>query len=93
MKAVVTIENLKSTDSKNRIVRNLSRILNLRVLDIDLEHQTIHLVYDSILAFENARRELLSIGFPITRCTYQEPRRSGIRTITEFETTDHEVIQ
>lgn len=73
MKAIATIDNLKSKDSKNCIARNLSRILNLRILDIDLEHKTVHLVYDSMLAFEMAKRELLSIGYPITKCTYQEP--------------------
>ena len=73
MKAIATIENLKSPDSKYCIVRNLSRILDLRILHIDLEKRTIHLIYDSILAFEKAKRELLSIGYPIMYCKYQEP--------------------
>lgn len=86
MKAIAKIDNLRSADSKNCIVRNLSRILNLRILDIDLENRTVHFVYDSMPAFEIAKRELLSIGYPITKCTYQEPnlpemaRNSKIRS-------------
>jgi hypothetical protein len=73
VKAIVRVENLKSTDSKYCIVRNLTRILDLRILKIDIESRTIHFVYDSILAFEKAKRELLSIGYPVSRCRYQEP--------------------
>ena len=73
MRAIVKIENLKSSDSKYCVVRNLSRILDLRILKIDLENRTIHFVYDSILAFEKAKRELSSIGYPISHCKYQEP--------------------
>lgn len=73
MRAIAEIDNLKSTDSKNCIVRNLSRILDLRVADIDLDTKTIHLVYNSILALERAKRELFSIGYPISKCKYQTP--------------------
>jgi len=79
MKAVAKIENLKSTDSKYCIVRNLSRILDLRISDIDLESRTIHFVYDSIQALEKAKRELLSIGYPISHCKYQQPNRNTTR--------------
>lgn len=77
MKASAKIDSLKTKDSKSRIVRNLSRILDLRILDVDLENRTIHLVYDSILAFEKAKRELLSIGHPISKCSYQEPNKNS----------------
>ena len=74
MKAIVRIENLKSPDSKYCVVRNLSRILDVRILSIDLENRTIQFVYDSILAFEKAKLELMRIGYPISQCSYQEPK-------------------
>jgi len=73
MKAIAKIDTLKTVDSKFQVIRNLSRILDLRILDIDLEFRTIHFVYDSIAAFEKAKRELWSIGHPITHFRYQEP--------------------
>ncbi len=85
MKAIAKIENLKSTDSRYRIVRNLSRILDLRILDIDVESKTVHFVYDSILAFEKAKRELLSIGYPISQCRYQDPNWNSKRRDDNLE--------
>lgn len=79
MKASAKIDSLKSTASKNCIIRNLSRILDLRILDIDLENKTIHFVYDSLRAFENAKRELLRIGYPISQCYYQVPANHSKR--------------
>ncbi len=73
MKATAKINNLTSLDSKHIIVRNLSRILDIRIMDIDLESRTVSLVYDSRLAFEKAKNELRRIGFPITKCSYQPP--------------------
>lgn len=74
MKATAQLNNLRTPECKHIIVRNLSRILNIRVLDIDVENRTVSLVYDSILAFEKAKKELRRIGFPIEKCTYQPPR-------------------
>lgn len=79
MKATAKIDNLKSIDSKFCVIRNLSRILDLRILDIDLESSTIQFVYDSIQAFEKAKRELLRIGYPISKCSYQEPSSDNKR--------------
>lgn len=76
MKAIAKIDTLETVDSKFQVMRNLSRILDLRILDIDLEGRTIHLIYDSIGAFEKAKRELWSIGHPITQCRYQAPNQN-----------------
>lgn len=73
MKATAQLNDLKSSESKHIIVRNLSRILDIRILDIDVESRTVLLVYDSVLAFEKAKNELGRIGFPIAKCTYQPP--------------------
>lgn len=73
MKAIAKIDSLKSPEGKHIVMRNLSRILDIRILDIDLDSRTVSLVYDSILAFEKAKSELRRIGFPIAKCTYQPP--------------------
>jgi len=75
MRAIAKIDDLKSLDEKHIIVRNLSRILDIRILDIDVESRTVSLVYDSKLAFEKAKNELRRIGFPVVNCTYQPPNK------------------
>lgn len=75
MRAIAKIDDLKSLEEKHIIVRNLSRILDIRILDIDLDSRTVSLVYDSILAFEKAKNELRRIGFPVAKCTYQPPSK------------------
>ncbi len=78
MKATAEVKGLKSLESKHIIVRNLSRILDIRILDINVDSRTVSLIYDSILAFEKAKNELRRIGFPITKCTYQTPNRTSV---------------
>ncbi len=78
MKATAQLNDLKSLEGKHMIVRNLSRILDIRILDIDMESRTVSLIYDSILAFEKAKNELRRIGFPIAKCTYQPPTTKSV---------------
>ncbi len=74
MKATAKINALKSAESKNVVVRNLSRILDIRILDIDLERKTLSFVCDSRSAFEKAKKELWRIGYPILQCHIQNPQ-------------------
>lgn len=78
MRATARLNDLKSSDGKHKIVRNLSRILDIRILDIDMDNRTVSLVYDSKLAFEKVKIELRRIGFPIGECTYQPPNVKSI---------------
>ncbi len=78
MKATAQLNDLKSLEGKLIIVRNLSRILDIRILDINVESRTVSLVYDTISAFEKAKNELRRIGFPIAKCTYQPPTTKSI---------------
>lgn len=78
MRATARLNDLESSDGKHKIVRNLSRILDIRILDIDLENRTVSLVYDSKLAFEKVKIELRRIGFPIGECTYQSPKTKSV---------------
>ena len=78
MKAIAQIEKLNSDKSKNIIRRNLSRIMDIRILDIDLEKKTLSFVYESIATIEKVKRELLSIGYPINELTKKEPQNELI---------------
>ncbi len=73
MKATAKIDDLRTPHCKNTIIRNLSRIMDIRILDIDLERHSLSFVYDSIAAFEKAKKELQRIGYPILQCKYETP--------------------
>lgn len=76
MKATATLNDLKSDSCRRTILRNLSRIMDVRILDIDIESHTISFLYNSVLALEKVKRELLSIGFPIVQCSCEDPNSS-----------------
>lgn len=65
MKAVVNIENLQCEEDKKLILRNLSRILDIRVIDIDIENGILHFLYINPLGLQKVKQELSRIGFPI----------------------------
>lgn len=71
MKATAKIEDLKSIESQNTIIRNLSRILDIRIVDIDIIRGMVSFLYDSPGCFEKVKQELRRIGHPITdyNCT------------------------
>jgi hypothetical protein len=72
MKATAEIEKLGSDTNKNMIIRNLSRILDMRILDIDLENKTISFAFDNITVIEKVKRELGRIGYPLIRLVENE---------------------
>ena len=72
MKAIAQIEKLNSDICKKIIRRNLSRIMDIRILDIDLEKKTLSFVYESITAIEKVKRELWRIGYPINELTKKD---------------------
>ena len=78
MKAIAQIEKLNSDICKKIIRRNLSRIMDIRILDIDLEKKTLSFVYESITAIEKVKRELWRIGYPINELTKKEPQNELI---------------
>lgn len=75
MRAIALLKDLTSDTCKPTIVRNLSRIMDIRILDIDIESRTLSFLYGNLVAFEKTKRELSSIGHPVLKCTYQEPKR------------------
>lgn len=83
MKAVVTLKNLKCSEGKRKIQRNLSRILDIRIVDINVDNGTMFFVYANAAAFQKVKRELFRIGFPIKTPNYPiavSPRIYGDRT-------------
>ncbi|WP_157373888.1 hypothetical protein [Arenibacter certesii] len=69
MKARAKLENLNCNADKQIIIRNLSRIMNVRVLEVNIETSTINFLYSTSVVFEEAQRELWRIGFPIKACS------------------------
>ncbi|MGB5436165.1 MAG: hypothetical protein WBM98_09765 [Maribacter sp.] len=65
MIAVVNIKNLQCEDSKKVILRNLSRILDVRVVDIDIENGILQFLYINSNGLQKVKQELSRIGFPI----------------------------
>lgn len=64
MKAIVRIEKLRSDKCKHIIVRNLNRIMDIKILDIDLENKTLSFAYESGISLEKVKKELFRIGYP-----------------------------
>lgn len=62
----IKLKQLNTEEGKNIIVRNLSRICDLRILDIDIINKTISLVYNSPFTLDSAKKELRRIGYSLT---------------------------
>ena len=88
MKAHATLKNVDSESCKLVIVRNLKRILDIRIIDIDVENGILHFLYSGHKAYENVKKELSRIGYPIQQCNYEPTQNSGSRT----GTMDHHAI-
>lgn len=71
MKAEVLIKNSNGNVDKNMVVRNLSRIMEIKIIDIDIEKSVLFFLYESPLAFQKVKQELLRIGHPMQcyKCT------------------------
>jgi hypothetical protein len=65
MTTLLKVEQIISEESKNIITRNLSRILDLRILDIDTIHKTISLVYNNPFVLDMAKKELGRVGYSL----------------------------
>lgn len=67
MRTRAKLKNFTSSDCKKIILRNLNRILDIRIIDLDENDSTITFLYGTSTALEKVKRELKSIGFPICR--------------------------
>ncbi len=74
MEVTGQIDKLKSDECRLTIIRNLSRILDMRILDIDLENKTLSFVFDSNGVVKKVKRELRCIGYPLNRVHKCDPQ-------------------
>lgn len=65
MRALSKIKNLQNDECKCKIIRNFNRILDIKIIDIDIVTGMLSFVYESPIAFEQAKQELRRIGCPM----------------------------
>jgi hypothetical protein len=85
MRTFATLKNFTSSEGKDIILRNLNRILDIVILDMDIENSTITFLHLDAVALDNAKRELNCIGFPIISLQIQNDKKSNenvTRTLT-----------
>jgi hypothetical protein len=68
MKAHATLKNVDSESCKPIIMRNLNRILDIHIIDIDIENGILNFLCNGQLTFEKVKKELSRIGYPIQHC-------------------------
>ncbi|NKI25748.1 hypothetical protein HCG49_04145 [Arenibacter sp. 6A1] len=77
MWAVAKIQHLKTDADRLKIIRNLNRILDIRVVDVDVLGGKLFFRYKNSFAFEQAKLELYRIGYPMVTYTRSgEPNES-----------------
>ena len=65
MKAQVKLDHLNTERGKYKILRNLCKILNIRIISIDVPNRILSFVFQNQPAFDQVRRELKRLGYPI----------------------------
>jgi hypothetical protein len=73
MKAIAKMDNLISNNDKMMILRNLSRIMDIRVIDLEVDTGRLVFLYYSPIALEQVKRELWRIGYPIRHFKFLSP--------------------
>lgn len=89
MKADVPLMNLKDEAGKTIILRNLRRILDIRIVEIDVENGRLVFLYSSPRTFQIVKQELLRIGYPMLSCIYP---KSNLPTYYSVDTEKLEKI-
>jgi hypothetical protein len=76
MRAIAKVKNLRPEEGSNTIARNLSRIMDMRIVDLDARNQLLTFVYTNPAVLHKVLRELSSIGYPVQRLDELEHRYS-----------------
>jgi hypothetical protein len=84
MKAFLQIKNLNSDEAKRRVIRNLSRILDIKIIKVDIEEGTLFFLYACLPAFQKVKEELLRIGHPVQSCEFPISRSSQIGSSADY---------
>jgi len=82
MRTFATLKNFTTLEGRDIIVRNLNRILDIVILDMDIENSTITLLHTGRTALEKAKRELRCIGFPMEDLQIQNGQNSDADPLT-----------
>lgn len=81
MRTYATLNNFSAPAGKSTILRNLNRILDIVVLDIDEENSAITFLYTSKSVLEKVKRELKCIGYPIRHMIHKKDYESDVKAI------------
>lgn len=70
MKVSMQLNNLNDNDlnsnsCKGRICRNLSRIMDIKVVDVNVKERMISLIYENPKVLPKVKDELRRIGYPV----------------------------
>ena len=65
MKAKLKLDKPINEKGKSTIIRNLCRILDIRIISIDIRKNVLSFVYQNQGSFEQVRSELKRLGYPI----------------------------
>lgn len=71
MRTFATLNNFTSAAGKAIVIRNLNRILDIVILDVDIENSTITFLHASKSALEDVKRELSCLGYSIRNMQIQ----------------------
>lgn len=78
MRTIAKLKNFTSSEEKSVITRNLNRILDIVILDMDIENSTITFLHVSKTALDRVKRELSCIGFPITKLQNKNDKKTNV---------------
>ena len=86
MKAIAKIGNLISNKDKIVILRNLSRIMDIRIIDLEVDTGRFIFLYYSPIALEQVKQELWRIGYPIRTFKFLSPLSPNLHSDGRNET-------
>lgn len=79
MKAMAKLKNLESESCKNTIIRNLNRILDIRIINIDIENSTMLFLFVNLISLQHVKQELKRIGYPICEVKLSSKQESNFQ--------------
>ncbi len=80
MKAIAKIGNLISDMDKIIILRNLNRIMDIRIIDLEVDTGRLIFLYYSPIALEQVKQELWRIGYPIRHFKFHSTFNSNLHS-------------
>ncbi|MEO0527865.1 MAG: hypothetical protein AAFZ89_11600 [Bacteroidota bacterium] len=76
MRALAKLKHLETEECRQKIIRNLSRIMDIRIIAIDIDTQILYFLFEGPLTFDKVKQELWRIGYPITKYKCQNGKNS-----------------